>query len=244
MFLLLPPSEGKALGGEPRTRWAPGQGAFGRALGPRRKEVAEALGAAGGGDGALLGVKGDHLDRARKANAGLTGAPTLPAAQRYTGVVWDHLDLDSLSAKQRSSALDRIIVVSGLMGAVLASDPVPDYRLKMGARLAPFGTMSKWWVDAVSDAINNHCAGHVVLDLLPNEHRAAFRADTELLHFSARIDLMTPDGKAGGHDAKAAKGLLARHLLTNAKNVNDAKSLRSVLAEFRHQRFRCVTDVN
>ena len=226
------------------TKWAPGQGAFGRTLGSRRNEIVTALRAANGGDAALLGVKGDHLDRARQANSSLRGAPTLPAAQRYTGVVWDHLDLASLPAKQRAKALETIIVVSGLMGAVLAGDPVPDYRLKMGARLAPFGTMSKWWVDYVSDAINSHCAGHVVLDLLPNEHRAAFRADTELLHFSARIDLMTPDGKAGGHDAKAAKGLLARHLLTSTSNVTDAKSLKAVLAQFKHQRFRCVTDVN
>lgn len=244
MFLLLPPSEGKALGGASGTRWTAGQGAFGRALGSRRNEIVTALRAANGGDAALLGVKGDHLDRARQANASLRGAPTLPAAQRYTGVVWDHLDLASLPAKQQARALERIIVVSGLMGAVLAGDPVPDYRLKMGARLAPFGTMSKWWVDSVSDAINGHCAGHVVLDLLPNEHRAAFRADTELLHFSARIDLMTPDGKAGGHDAKAAKGLLARHLLTSASNFTDAKSLKAVLAQFKHQRFRCVTNVN
>ena len=244
VFLLLPPSEGKALGGEPRTKWTPGQGAFGRALGSRRAEIVAALAAVGGGDAALLGVKGDHLDRARSANVSLKGAPTMPAAQRYTGVVWDHLDLASLPARQRTAALGHIVVVSGLMGAVLASDPVPDYRLKMGARLAPFGTLSKWWVEAVSDAINSHCTGHVVLDLLPNEHRAAYRADPEVLHLSARIDLVTPDGKAGGHDAKAAKGALARHLLTNANNIADAKSLKAVLAKFRHQRFRCVTDVN
>ena len=244
MFLLLPPSEGKALGGTPGTKWAPGQGAFGRALGSRRNEIVTTLRSANGGDATLLGVKGDHLDRARQANASLRGAPTLPAARRYTGVVWDHLDLASLTAQQQANALERVIVVSGLMGAVLAGDPVPDYRLKMGARLAPFGTMSKWWVESVSAAINSHCAGHVVLDLLPNEHRAAFRADTELLHFSARIDLTTPDGKAGGHDAKAAKGLLARHLLTNASKISDAKSLKSVLAKFTDQRFRCVTDVN
>ena len=244
MFLLLPPSEGKAVGGTPRTKWAPGQGTFGRALGSKRKEIVEALAAVGGGDGPLLGVKGDHLDRARHANFSLKGAPTLPAAERYTGVVWDHLDLASFPGKQRTTALERIIVVSGLMGAVLASDPMPDYRLKMGARLAPFGTMSKWWVDSVSDAINTHCAGHIVIDLLPNEHRAAFRADAGALHLSARVDLVTPTGKAGGHDAKAAKGLLARHLLENARKITDEKSLKAVLAQFTDQRFRCVTNVN
>jgi hypothetical protein len=83
-----------------------------------------------------------------------------------------------------------------------------------------------------------------VIDLLPNEHRAAFIADEELLHLYARVDLMTPTGKAGGHDAKAAKGQLARHLLINAKALDDAKSLNAVLRKFTHQHYRCVTNVN
>ncbi len=197
-----------------------------------------------GGDAALLGVKGVHLERALASNRKLRGSATLPAAERYTGVVWDHLDLASLPVPQRRAAGDHIIVVSGLLGAVLASDPVPDYRLKMSSRLAPMGTLSKWWRDDVSAAINSHCRQHIVIDLLPNEHRAAFIADEELLHLYARVDLMTPTGKAGGHDAKAAKGQLARHLLINAKALDDAKSLNAVLRKFTHQHYRCVTNVN
>ena len=49
-MLLLPPSEGKAEGGNRRrTTWTPEAGAFGSRLGDRRAEVVEALLEAGPG---------------------------------------------------------------------------------------------------------------------------------------------------------------------------------------------------
>lgn len=243
--ILLPPSEGKAEGGTPRSRWKPASGAFGTALGARRAEVAAALAAARGGSEALLGVGGKHLERARNANRALIGAPTLPAAQRYTGVVWDHLDLEGMTATQRGRAMTRIIVPSGVMGASLAGDPVPDYRLKMGARPAGFGgTMAKWWHDAVSEAINHYARGCVVIDLLPNEHRAAYSPDAALISDHVIVDLVTPTGKAGGHDAKAAKGRLARHLLLTTPLIATHKDLVAATKKFSDQHFRVVTKVN
>lgn len=243
--ILLPPSEGKAEGGAPRTKWKPASGAFGTTLGAKRAEVASTLATLRGGDAALLGVGGAHLERARAANLALVGAPTLPAADRYTGVVWDHLDLGSMSATQRERALPRIIVPSGLLGACLASDPAPDYRLKMGARPRGFGgTMAKWWRDAVSAAINNYAVGSLVIDLLPAEHRAAFAPDLDVVADYVALDLVTPAGKAAGHDAKAVKGLLARHVLLHSPMIASRKDLDRAVKKFSDHRFRVVTKVN
>lgn len=243
--ILLPPSEGKAEGGAARTKWKPNNGAFGARLGARRTEVAVALAAAKGGDAALLGVSGKHLERARAANGSLVGSPTLPAAERYTGVVWDHLDLAGMTEAQRTRSVARIIVPSGLLGASLASDPIPDYRLKMGARMKAFGgTMAKWWHDEVSDAINRYARGCMVIDLLPTEHRAAYTADPNMVAAHVEVDLVTATGKAGGHDAKAAKGRLARHLLLTTPMIATSKDLQRTLGKFSDQRFRVVTNVN
>ncbi len=169
----------------------------------------------GGGTEKLLGVKGDHLTRALSANSSLLGAATLPAWRRYTGVVWDHLDPATLAAAERR----RIIVVSGLLGLVRADDPVPDYRLKMGANPKGVGKLSTWWRDDLSDALNRHAAGRtakqprVVIDLLPNEHRAAWVPDDRVTGVS--IEFIDPTGKPGGHFAKAAKGTLAAAILRN-----------------------------
>ena len=212
-MILLPPSEGKASGGDSSVKWTVEAGIFGATLFPQRREVAEQLRKVRGGDQKLLGVGGPHLSRAQSVNTSLIDSPTLPAWQRYTGVVWDHLDLTSMTAATRKTFTKRIVIPSGLAGLVRADDPVPDYRLKMGARFVPFGLMSKWWRDAITEALVAVVKKKVVIDLLPNEHRSALTmADIPGI---IRVDLIAHSGGVvGGHNAKAAKGLLARHLLT------------------------------
>jgi cytoplasmic iron level regulating protein YaaA (DUF328/UPF0246 family) len=224
--LLLPPSEGKAVGGTSR-RWEPDSGTF-SALADRRTQLSDALVAVHGGSEKLLGVKGDHLDRAQAANVSLVGAPSLPAWRRYTGVVWDHLDPATLAATDRR----RIVVVSGLLGLVRGDDPVPDYRLKMGATLAPIGKLSTWWRDDLSATLSRYAAGRtakqprVIVDLLPKEHRAAWIPDARINAVS--IEFVDPSGKPGGHFAKAAKGEFARAILTDGLAAID---------RWRHDRF-------
>jgi cytoplasmic iron level regulating protein YaaA (DUF328/UPF0246 family) len=212
-MLLLPPSEGKAEGGNRRrARWAPDAGSFGSTLGERRAEIVQALARLEGGDEKLLGVRGDHLLRAQSANTSLVGAAALPAWQRYTGVVWDHLDPSTLPA----AGLKQIVVVSGLLGLVRGDDPVPDYRLKMGANLAPLGKLSTWWRATLSAELARVARRRFVVDLLPQEHRAALVPD----HVDGvSLTLVDPTGKPGGHFAKAAKGELARAILTDGIDV-------------------------
>ena len=227
-FVLLPPSEGKAVGGNSRKKFAVNSGAFGPALGAFRAEIAHSLTQAKGGDAKMLGVKGDLLARAQEANRALVGAPTLPAWQRYTGVVWDHLDLASFPDAAQTTATQRIIVPSGFAGLVRADDPLPDYRLKMGARLAPFGLVSTWWRDDLTEALLKHTKKAPVIDLLPQEHRAAF--DWSLVSTLIRVDLVSRSGGiVGGHNAKAAKGLLARHLF-----LSTGSNIERMVSSFSH----------
>ena len=229
MIILLPPSEGKAAHGRRGTTWDPATGPTGRALGEMRGQVSAALGKARGGDQKLLGVGGDALARARAANQAVIGAPTLPAWQRYTGVVWDHLDLSSLTAPARKAALASILVPSGLLGVVRADEQVPDYKLKMGASIAPLGKLGRFWSAAVTAEIARLARGRVIVDLLPKEHAAAVNWD--LLPDVIHVDLVARSGGAvGGHNAKATKGLLARHLIDGA----DGSTVGRTVAAFRH----------
>lgn len=223
-MLLLPPSEGKAEGGSARRAgWTPDSGFFGRrdAIARHRLEVVDALGGRGGGDEKLLGVRGDHLARAQSANSSLVGAPVLPAWQRYTGVVWDHLDPATLPATARR----RIVVVSGLLGLARGDDPVPDYRLKMGANLPPLGKLSTWWHDDLSAELGRAARRSVVVDLLPQEHRAAWSPGSAGAGVEGvTVSLVDPSGKPGGHFAKAAKGSLARQILLHGLDALDTWS--------------------
>lgn len=216
--MLLPPSEGKRPGGQ--GRWAPGSGRFGRRLGPRRAELAAHLAAAMADTseaGRLTGVSGLRQRAAAAANSATVGAPALPAWQRYTGVVWEHLDPETLDGEGRQRA-EGIVVVSALGGLFGFDDPVPDYKLKVGGRLEGLGALWRWWQPVLGPALVRVAAGATVVDLLPDEHRRALPPDLD----ARRVEFRTPAGRAAGHAAKAAKGRFARHLLDSDGPIEEA----------------------
>ncbi len=213
-LLLIPPSEGKAAGGRPLGR----PDSFDAALGASRavvlSELAQVLGTGGPTQhSSVLGVRGDLLDRALSATAELVAgtARVLPAWKRYTGVVWASLDPATLSAADRA----RVLVPSGLYGVTTSADPVADYRLKMLVSLGRLGRLSTFWLPEVTAAIARRAQGRVVVDLLPAEH--AHAVDMVALAGSTRViraQFISADGRrAVGHEAKSAKGRLARTVL-------------------------------
>jgi hypothetical protein len=66
--ILLPPTEGKAVGGQKEKPWKPDSGSFGSSLEAHRSELMAHLKKSKGGDQKLLGVSGAHLTRAQDAN--------------------------------------------------------------------------------------------------------------------------------------------------------------------------------
>ncbi|WP_217915309.1 peroxide stress protein YaaA [Miltoncostaea marina] len=215
--ILLPPSEGKATGGH-GPPWQAAGGAF-AALGDERRRVRDAVRAvlAGGGDapGRLLGARGPHLERALEGWRRLDEAPTLPAAARYSGVVWGALGPADLGRAARRRLEERVLVPSGLWGLVAAGDPLPDYRLRMGARVPPLGALAAFWRPRVSALVAGRAAGGWIIDLLPREHAAALDR-AALGDRLLRVEIVEdgPDGRRlTGHGGKALKGRLARALL-------------------------------
>ena len=176
-LILLPPSEGKAPGGD-GPPWE--RGSLSIDLDVERARVRRALNAAMKRNEAsrskLLDVKGKALVDATAANRAVTKAPTLPAIERYTGVLYDALDHRSLSAEHRRRLDASVVIFSGLWGAVMPADPIPDYKLKMGAALPPLGKLSTWWCRPLSARLVGLAAGRHVWNLLPNEHALAWES--------------------------------------------------------------------
>jgi cytoplasmic iron level regulating protein YaaA (DUF328/UPF0246 family) len=235
LTILLPPSEGKAPGGD-GPGWAPDDGRFGAALADHRRQVAEALAACGGGDARMLGARGATLERAREANATLVGAPTLPAWRRFTGVVWEHLDVAGLDPAARRRATGGVVVVSALAGLSALADPLPDFRLKLTARPPGLPPLAGWWRPVLTEVLQGRLRGRLVVDLLPNEHAAAVDLDPGAGRYDlVRVRLVRPDGTNAGHAGKAAKGLLARALL-------EADDPERTLGTWRHPEVRLELD--
>lgn len=213
LFVLLPPSEGKVAAGD-GPGWTPDLGEF-PDLGPARVRVANALRRARGGTAKQLGARGELLNRAKTANRSLIGAATLPAWRRFSGVVWEALDPETLRAPARRRAEAGVLVISAVTGVSAWNDPVPDFRLKLSASVSPLGRLAAFWQAPLTKVLNDRLEGHTVFDLLPNEHRAAWIPDPDRYEL-VRPVLATADGKPAGHAGKAAKGRLARALVESA----------------------------
>mgnify|MGYP003498484143 FL=1 len=98
-------------------------------------------------------MKGEALAGATAANQAVATAPTRPAIDRYTGVLYDALDAVSLHADERRRLGRQVVIFSGLFGATRPGDRIPDHKLKMGAALAPMGVLSSWWRRPLTEAL-------------------------------------------------------------------------------------------
>jgi cytoplasmic iron level regulating protein YaaA (DUF328/UPF0246 family) len=221
LVVLLPPSQGKATGG----RRSNASGVFGEALAEPRQQVRRAIEAfltrATTRELEItLGARGPLLERSVFAMRSVASesAPKFAAWRRYQGVVWTHLDPESLAPEQRR----RILVPSGVYGLISAEDPIADYRLKMNASIAPLGVIAKFWRPKLATLLSQRPVT-TFLDLLPQEHAAS--VDFEELgtrHRVIRVRFVERDEqRAIGHDAKAVKGVVARHALTDGVDSLD-----------------------
>lgn len=205
MIILLPPSEGKEAGGV--GLWLPKNGRFGPALEESRRQVVASLAKT---DPAALKVRGSHAEHARRVNTSLLSSPALPVRRRYSGVVFQGLDYGSLNPAERRRANSSIVVVSGLAGLAAFHDTLPDYRAPIDARVADIGKLAQFWKPLLQPVIENLARRHIIVDVLPQEHRSAMTPTGDW----RTVDIVDRSG-AGGHAAKHAKGRFVRWMLSH-----------------------------
>jgi cytoplasmic iron level regulating protein YaaA (DUF328/UPF0246 family) len=220
VLVLLPPSEGKRApeAGAPVEL---GALAFADVLArPREKALAALVKLASSKQRNraldLLGLtagQASELDR----DAALLGAPAAPAAEVYTGVLYQHLDLASLPAAARARAHERVLVASALWGVVALDDAIPAYRLSIGARLPALtkGGLAAYWKPALARALPDE-DGALVVDMRSGGYAAAWRPKRATL---VEVKASTADGRPISHMAKATRGTVTRELLAAARDA-------------------------
>jgi len=227
VLVLLPPSEGKAAGGTGRPLDL-GALSFPGLTAVRERLVGalERL-ARDDPDGLrkALGVSGAHSQELR-ADAELRTSPTLPALSRYTGVLYDALDADSLRGSARRRATGSLVVASALFGLLRAGDPVPAYRLSAGTSLPGLGGLAPLWRPVLEPVLAGERG--LVVDLRSGAYAALARVPGAV---AVRV-LRDQGGRRTvvSHDNKHTKGRLARALCeSGARSVRDvAEAGRSV----------------
>ena len=211
MLVLLPPSEGKAVGidGPPLDLATL---SFPSLTAARRRLVADVVRLAKREPAALhaaLGLSAGQRGEVTK-DALLTKAPTLTAAELYTGIVYDNLSLSTLTGVAAERAQASLVVASALFGLLRLGDRVPSYRLSGGTVLPGLGGLAPRWRPVLEPLLAEQ---ELVVDLRSGAYAALARVP-DAVH--VRV-LRESDGARSvvSHDNKWTKGQLARALCEN-----------------------------
>lgn len=153
-------------------------------------------------------------------NRMLRTAPTMPAIDRYTGVLYDALDAQSLDRTARRWLGEHVMIHSAPFGPIGALDEIPVYRLAAGTSLPGIRPLRRHWAEATSAALAD--AGFV-LDLRSESYVAL--GPVAGLVPSAYVRVVTETGRALNHFNKKAKGEFVRALATTRPRARSARSL-------------------
>ena len=224
MLILLPPSESKwnRRRGRPAD---PASWSFPE-LAATRERVASALAEVSGWPSAteVLGVPGSLLDEVGR-NLVLDSLPATPAAEVYTGVLYDALALGSLDTASRRRANRWCVVVSALHGAVRLTDRITAYRLSMGVDLPGVGPLAAAWRPVLDGPLTAAAGSGVVVDCRSAAYAAAWRPGPELA--PRWVQVRVP---GASHLAKHTRGLVARHLCEAGVAARSVPAVAEVVA--------------
>lgn len=229
MLILLPPSESKSQPqhGEPVEL---GELSF-PGLTEAREAMLERLVEVSAGERAqeLLKV-GPRLQEEVLRNTRLRELPAAGAFQVYTGVLYDALDHASLDSAAQERADRSLLVVSALWGLLGPTDRIPAYRLSMGARLAPRGTLGAWWKGELSTVLDPLAEDQLVVDCRSGAYQTAWQAPAGQT-VQVRAERLEQDGtrRVVSHMAKHYRGLLARWLLEQEAEPRNADELQDIV---------------
>lgn len=164
-------------------------------------------------------------ERERLLDQALRAAPTLPAGELYTGVLYGALDLPSLPPAARR----RVAIISAQFGAVRPADRIPAYRRVIDAPR---------WRPLLEPELGRAAGRGAILDCRSAAYVAAWRPGDELAARTAHVAVVRErDGERTvvSHDAKRTRGEVARHVLLSGALPRGAEELADVIG----RAFRC-----
>ena len=168
------------------------------------------------GDEDLSSVYGTSEEKAmifHRQNQDIFNSKCAYAIERYTGVVYEHLNWETLNKKAQNFLDDHIYIFSGLFGMVSPRTLIPDYKLKMNVL-----SLQYHWSPILTEELKKE---DLIIDLLPQVHRKAYKKSDNVISIDFQV-IKKGKKSAAGHFGKAVKGQLIRYIAENqVTNIDD-----------------------
>lgn len=162
-------------------------------------------------------------------------SPTMPAIERYTGVLYDGLAAQNLDAVARAFVDSSVFIQSALLGPVAASDLIPAYRLSFDTRLpklAESGGLKGLWGKPGAKALAHRASGELVLDLRSESYAYLSPAPVGPQTVYLRVVTKGEGGriKALNHFNKKGKGEFVRALAKDSPQTSLISTVDELIA--------------
>ena len=212
MKILIPPSEGKAKIKPQEVKFKDTDFVFERSV----RQVVRQLNLIDNED--LRSIYGTSEAKAllfHRQNEDIFKSRCAHAIDRYTGVVYQHLDWNTLSEQAKKYMEDNVLIFSGLFGMTTPLTLIPDYKLKMNVL-----SLQYHWTPVLTEALKDE---DLIFDLLPQVYRKAYSPNSNTIQIEFKEE-GKGNTRAAGHYGKAVKGKFIRFLSENQiSNIKDFK---------------------
>ncbi|MFZ4462081.1 MAG: peroxide stress protein YaaA [Patescibacteria group bacterium] len=138
-----------------------------------------------------------RFEQAKSLNANILANPTLPAIERYDGVMYRAIGANSFDKRAAKFFDEHVLILSGLFGLVKASDQIPNYKLPIEAH----GLVTFW-----KEKITRELAAMedvIFIDLLPLSYRKMI--DWHVIPHYLTVEFVDVANDRIGHGVKGIK---------------------------------------
>ncbi|WP_281640440.1 YaaA family protein [Aurantimicrobium minutum] len=169
-------------------------------------------------------------------NKAVKTSPTMPAIDRYTGVLYDGLGAINLPAEARTFLGEHVLIQSALLGPVRALDLIPAYRLSFDSKLPSLaaGTLKKAWAEASNKALAKKLKEkpQMVLDLRSEGYSALTPLAPAENTVYLRVVTKGENGqlRALNHFNKKGKGEFVRALAKDAAVTSSLENVEQLIS--------------
>ena len=230
-IILLPPSESKTTASG-KTILNIEKLSFSE-LNPLREKTLKALIAMSNGSmpkaRAALGISAKQ-DWEIERNQTLLTAPVAPAWQVYTGVLFEAIGFEQLSAAQLKKLSNMSYIQSALFGLISLTDLVPAYRLSGDCSLPKLGTLTSVWAKPCTEILKQR--DELIIDMRSGTYVKLGPLPAGSNAVVPKVLQRMPSGppKVVSHHNKATKGRILRAMAQSKVAVKNVDQFAGVVA--------------
>lgn len=165
----------------------------------------------------ILELKGNKLQEAVEITLDLLNEETMPAIERYDGVMFKGINYLKFDDKCKERFNESVIFVDGFFGLLKTQDLIPEYKLKISSKFLDIN-ITQFWKEKLAGYFNTLFRDKIVIDLLPEAHKKVVSIGENNEVFSIKFCEMK-NGKLVnvGHESKQLKGEIVKYIISKER---------------------------